>query len=1067
MRVAANILHRHGLERPDCRPLHMYGCTQDEFSILQESLRHNYNCRAADFVFWATEQIRRNFHGGPLKWELIFNELSWPEDQDWGRNLAERGLDWWGREVQRDSSGNRMFLYTLMAEGGIPESLLKNPGNFRNVVLGLLRDVEAEGGTAAKPWLELIAERRIEQLPQAFRSPHITRLLADFAFFLAELRARLPHDLPVSAAVRWLDGKYPGWISQVPLRMTEEIAETLIHPAILSERHTSFATSDPLCKRELRLDQSGKWQGYLIFEDDGWLPDELFKDSVGRRLRMMPSGSDSIDGLVYSAAPEEGGWRLRRFGNRRKSEFPYDPQIPFSLVAYEDGRSKGEAVIDPGMPAADAAPSFWGAAESESNAEESARLVPRSGSGKTRKAFIWVLAAEDVEPVADEGLTLAEPETAPGGRLWRASGKGVLQLGDTQYRIETGSDDETPDAALIPSGRILPGWRRFGNRPVYLGRVKYLGRYATWALRAVSEHELRRRPTRGVLFSELVEWSRNSVVLANFQIVSIPENAQLKLREVSTGVVELEADGLANGLRVQITAGGIPSVGDVVDGRVTLKLEVPGRVPKGIELRLSDPAEGRALELHSHWPFRHGTIINPDGERLEANLPSTPNALHGWRSVVPTGSKGDLQLRLRGEIEVALPVQGESSISAQRPLIEAILAQGGPDAQVDVSLAVDGESKRLEIRRYQDNATVHDGILRVGLDRDAPYSSESALEKSIREGRVLAVHAVDTTDPNRYVEKENWASGDLNELLGSDGGPWLIQSKLDGKAQRAAVWCARPLPETTRAERIEEFAEKWNALVQEPQSKEWERLLDLISVARQGGDPGTLDLVQALAKAPAAVIALAMRVPKESIVEIRELDTVAPIFWPCIPISEFQRAICADIARWKTKLLEFFNSEDAELEADRVVLKRVNDILLIMPELTGHFGWAMSDTDLIDRALHHPDQQALLKPMLLPNPIARLSEAIEAAARRFDRLPSGVPMLRPLKPPPESQRFLIYLQSLINGPIVAAEMAAGLRELPDVQTKLTLINLRLVDPEYFDTALPFVLSCLQSKASKT
>ena len=1066
MIAATEILHRHGLESPDCRPLHMYGCTQDEFSLLRESLRHNFNFHAADFVFWATEQIRRNFLGGPLKWEVIFDELSRPEDQDWGRNLTERGLCWWGREVQQHSSGNRMFLYTLMAEGGIPESLLVNPGNFRNVVLGLLRDVEAEGGTSAEHWLERIAERWVELLPKAFRNSDITRLLAGFAYYLAVLRAQLPRDLPDSAAVRWLDVNCPDWISQLPLRMTEKIAETLIHPAILSERDTSFAISGPLCKRELRLDQTGKWQGYLIFEDDGWLPEDLFKDSVGRRLRMMSSGSDSIDGLVYTASPEDGGWRLRRFGNRKKSEFPYDPQISFSFVAYEDGRSKGEAVIDPGMPSADVAPSFWGTAESEGNAEDSARLVPRSGSGKTRKAFIWVLAAEDVEPVADEGLALAEPEAAPGGRLWRASGKGVLQLGDTQCRVETGSEDETPDTALIPSGRILLGWRRSGNRPVYLGRVKYLGRYATWALRAVSEHELRRRPIRGVLFGELVEWSRNSVVLANFQIVSIPENTQLKLREVSTGVVKLEASGLANGMRAQITAGGVASRGEVADSRVTLTLKVPWRVPKEIELRLSDPAEGRALELHSHWPFRHGTIINPDGERLEANLPATPTALHGWRAVVPTGSKGDLQLRLRGQIEVALPVQGESSISAQRPLIEAILAQGGPDAQVDVSLAVDGESKRLEIRRYQDNATVHDGILRVGLDRDAPNSSETTLEKSIREGQVLAIHAVDTSDPDQYVEKTNWTSGDLNELLGSSGGPWLLQSTLNGKIQRAAVWCSRPLPETTRVERIEEFAEKWQALVSEPQCTEWDRLWHLISVARQGGDTGMLDHVQALAKAPAAVIALAMRVPKESIVEVRELDTVAPIFWPCIPVSEFERAIRADIERWKTKLLEFFNSEEAELEADRAVLKRVNDILVIMPELAGHFGWAMFDTGLIDRAVHHPDQQAMLKPMLQPDPIASLSEAIEAAARRFDRLPSGVPMLQPLDPPPKSKSFLIYLQSLINGPIVAAEMAAGLCDSPDIQKKLTLINLRLVDPEYFDTALPSALFRLQSKASK-
>lgn len=1067
MRAATEILRRHGLGRPDCRPLHMYGCTQDEFSSMQKLLRHNPSGSAADFVLWAAEQIRRNFRGGPLKWELIFDELNWPEDQNLGRNLTERGLNWWGREVQQDSSGSRMFLYTLMAEGGIPESLLINRGKFRNVVLGLLRDVEAEGGTAAEPWLERIAERWIEQLPQAFRNPNITRLLAGFAYNLAELRARLPRDLPDSAAVRWLNGNYPGWISQLPLRMTEEIAETLIHPAILTERDSSFVTSGPLCKRELRLDQTGKWQGYLIFEDDGWLPDDLFKDSVGRRLRMMPSGSDSVDGLVYSASPEDGGWRLRRFGNRRRSEFPYDPQLPFSLVAYEDGRSKGEAVIDPGLPSADAAPSFWGAAQSSGNAEEITQLVPRSGSGKTRTALIWILAAEDADPVAAEGLALAESETAPGGRLWRVSGKGVLRLGDTQYRIETGSDDEAPDAALIPSGRILPGWRRSGNRPVYLGRVKYLGRYSTWALRAVSEQKLRRRHDRRVLFSELVEWSRNNEVLANCQIVSIPENAQLKLREVSTGVVKLEAEGLSNGLRARMTAGEMASSGEVADGCITLTLEVPGRVPKGIDLRLSDPAEGRALELHSNWPFRHGTIISPDGERLNANLPATPTALHGWRAVVPPGSKGDLQLRLKGQIEVALPVQGESSISAQRPLIEAILAQGGPDAQVDVSLAVDGESKRLEIRRYQDNAAVHNGILRVGLDRDAPISFETALEESTTGSQGLAIHAVDITDPYRTVEEANWTSGNLNELLGDCGGPWLIQSTLDGRVQRAAVWFARSLPETTRSERVKEFAEKWQSLVSEPQCPEWDRLLRLISVARRGGDPGMLDLVQALAQTPAAAITLAMRVPKENLMEIRELDASVPIFWPCIPVSEFGHAVRADIKRWKAKLLKFFDSEEAGFEADRAVLKLVNDILSIMPELAGHFGCAMFDTGLFDRALRHPEQWAMLTPMLQSDPGQKLSNAIDAAARRFDRLPSGVPMLQPLGPPPESQRFHKYLQALINGPIVAAEMAAGLCEAPDVRKKLTLINLRLVDPEYFDTALPSALFLLKSKASQT
>ena len=1064
MKAAFEILRRHGLEVPDCRPLHRYGCTQEEFILLQESLRHNPSA-ASDFAIWAAEHIRRNFNGGPLKWELVFEGLDWTEDQDRGRKLSGQGLDWWGRKVRRDSTGGRQFLYTLMAEGGIPESLLSDPGNYRNAVLGLLREVEAEGGTAAEPWLEMIAERWAERLPQVFRTPDIARLLAGFAYFLAELRARLPRDLPDAAAVRWLNKNCPDWVSTLPLRMTEEIAETLIHPAILSERDSSFEASGPLCRRELRRDQSGAWRGYLIFDDNGWLPADLFKDAVGLRLRMIPPGSGSIDGLAYSAAPEDGGWRLRRFGNLRTSEFPYDPRIPFSLVAYADGRGKGEAVIDSGMPAADAAPSFWGTAESDGNAEDSTRLAPRSGSGKTRAACIWVLAAENVEPAAADGLALAEPDGAPGGRLWRVSGKGVLRLGDRQYRIETGSEEEAPEAALVPYGRILSGWRLSGNRPAYLGNVAYLGRFATSALRTVSKHELQRRPARKALFGELAEWLRNGETLANCQIVRIPETVQLRLREVSAGVVKLEAVGFEDGLRARMTAGGMESSDDVSDGRVSLTLAVPGKVPNSIELRLSNPAEGCALELQRHWPSRQGMIVNPCGERLSENLPMTPDTLHGWRVVVPTGSKGDLQLRLTGQIEVALPVQDESSISAQRPLIEAMLAQGGPDAQVDISLAVDRESRRLEIRRYQNNAEVHDGILRVGLARDAPISSETAFERSIREGRVLAIHAVDTACPDRCVEEANWASNDLNLLLGSSGGRWLVQSKLDGMAQRAAVWSAGLPPETTHAERIEEYAEKWRRLVSDPLSAEWDQLWHLISVARRGGDPGMLDEVRALAQAPAAAIALAMQVPKERIIEVRELDACTPIFWPSVPVSEFVRAVRAEQERRKAKLREYFAPDEVEAEADRAVVKRVSDILTIMPELAGHFGWAMCDAGLIGRALAHADQHEMLKPVLQPDPGARLSDAMTAAGQRFDRLPSGVRKLQPRDPPPDSQRFHKFRQALIDGPLVAAEMAAEQRSGPDVSEKLALINLRLVDPEYFDAALPCALSLLQSKAN--
>ncbi|MBF0340456.1 MAG: hypothetical protein HQL95_05760 [Magnetococcales bacterium] len=93
----------------------------------------------------------------------------------------------------------------------------------------------------------------------------------------------------------------------------------------------------------------------------------------------------------------------------------------------------------------------------------------------------------------------------------------------------------------------------------------------------------------------------------------------------------------------------------------------------------------------------------------------------------------------------------------------------------------------------------------------------------------------------------------------------------------------------------------------------------------------------------------------------------------------------------------------------------------------------------------------------LSNPGALLQELAQEAARRFDRLPSGVGRL---KPPHRLAGFSFshYVQPLIDAPLIAAEMAVGRRAAPSMEEMLILINLRLLDPGYFDRALPAALT---------
>jgi hypothetical protein len=106
--------------------------------------------------------------------------------------------------------------------------------------------------------------------------------------------------------------------------------------------------------------------------------------------------------------------------------------------------------------------------------------------------------------------------------------------------------------------------------------------------------------------------------------------------------------------------------------------------------------------------------------------------------------------------------------------------------------------------------------------------------------------------------------------------------------------------------------------------------------------------------------------------------------------------------------------------------------------------------------------QELLGKILISAPDKRLAEYAQEAARRFDRLPDGVRGQEP-HARPSGLIFNPYLQPVIDAPLVTAEIAAGLRAAPDTALMLALINLRLVDPLYFDSALPAALAFVLQK----
>lgn len=1069
MQSLQNILSDSLLSAPDGRPLHAYPCSPERLADLERALRlrvgteHLTENTAAAFVFWASEHIRARFAGGRLTWGLVFGGLGLAENRDFGLRLVDRGLGWWGREVRVSQGGIRMSLYTLMAEGGLPQVVLTHDGQYRRAVLDLMAEIEAEGGMAAAPIAERMAARFVMGLPQTFQSADFARLLCDLVLVLVELRASLPTDLPPSAAERWLDAREPGWAARLPLRMSPEIAEALISPALNAERGAPRQAFLTIAQRGLRLDNDGRWHGLVSLAAEGWLPSALLPGADGLRLRLMSQTAGHTESVTYSASPEPGGWYMRRFGQSGPARIAADPSAPFALAAFADGQACGEAMLDPGLPSTDEAASLWRAAD-QAEGGEPRFLIPQPGSGRTRAKYLWLLGPEGVVPQADPSLTLDGPYSGPGGDLWKATGAGSFGFGAQRFRVQTEADEEAPEAYLYLFGPVLAGWRLADGSSVYCGRPAIYGAVGAGGLLRIEAAELRLRQGR-LLGANVVEWLRNDELLMRLRFVSLPEAAKLTLREEAPGKVVLVSLGLPDGLRVSLHASGAQSHGEAA---APLALAVPGAAPGLVSLRLSDPATGAALELVAPWPARSGMILDPLGARLDRNRPLAAEALVGWRAIVPPFGEGYLQFRLvqgdKPQPPVSLRVTGHVALAAHLPLIRALLAQGGPDALVNLRLVVGGEHGfRLELGRYHEKAVLSLDILRAGLGREVPWSAEADAVLKVPQS-MIELHAVDLDDPARIVTLDTIGGCNLRDALGEDGGPWLIQLRHQNRVQRGLIWSSTPLPRSTRHTRIAKYRTEWLRLVDQPESDNWNTVWRLIKAAGQGGDAGVLDQVQALASAPAAAIALALRVPTAELPMAMALEGVAPLFWPVLPISAFIQAVQAELSRQITIRRALFEPQEAADEAGGALANRIGAILTHRPELAGHFGMALVNTGLISLALS-PEHRLKLAPVLVPDPIARLEARAQDAARRFDRLPDGVVGIV-ARNRPAKLSFSPQVQPLIDAPLVAAEMAVGQRQPPDLEQTLTLINLRLADPEYFDAALPAAIAHIQTEARK-
>lgn len=1033
MDVLNPILARAGLGRPDGRRLHGYEPTPDEIAALARLLRLRIETglrapsTAQGFVLWAAERIRTRYRGGQLTWEFVYAGLGRrPPDHALTRWLVEEGLAAWGRRVRHYLGGHRAFLYSLLAEGGLPDAALAEAGRYREALLGLIAAIEAEGALAPLAALA-VARRFTGRLPHALNTEDQAELLADLALTLANLRAALPPDLPAEAALGWVDAHRPGWRTELPLRLSQAALETIVRPALAAERGR-MAAHGAAVQRELRRDAAGVWHGAVQVLDGGLVPAGLLPAAMGQRLRLVaPSGA------AFLGQPEDAGWRLSRTGGA--GVLPLAPEAATVLSAHADGQSLGELMLDPGLPAPHEAPTLWRPADAADAAPEP--LVPLSGRGRTRAAQLWLLTADAVVPEPEAGLHLGDPQPGPGGRLWPVSGQGRLRIADAVLEVATGAEADAPLPRLVALGPVLAGWAGPGGAPVHLGAPQILGSEGETGLHPLAAR-LHRRALPGTLGGQLCEWVEQGATIARIRLIALPAQARLPLEEDAQGRLRLAASGLAAGWHLALLADGADARARVGgDGSAEVVLAAEG-LPGLVTLRLSDPETGAALALSALWPARQPRLIAPDGRALDRDRDLSLGGLAGWRGHVP-GRRGAVLMRLAGQgAQIGFPAASDIRLASLSATLAQALSLAGADGRINLRLADGGETPRLSIGRYG-----------WASDEAGPF-------RHLGPGRTRLA-AVQLDDPSRHVTAEAEGRIDLAGWLGTGAGLWFIQGDNDRQGvMRPFVWAATPQPSSRREARLARFAAEWAELLDHPDAPDWERLRQLVTAVREAGDAGGLDQVQALVRMPAAAVALVVMAPSAGRAAALALETDTPLWWPILPCRDWARGVTAAHRRTEARLrgAGLPGDEVADLAA-RTLARAAGEIVALRPELAAHLGQALSRAGLPPKVPVPGGETALLPPA----PFARhlLEEAAQEAARRFDAVPQGAGGLGALRltPPPMTNADNA---DLLHAPLVAAEVAAGLRPRPGPDDILRLIALRATDQTWFDAALPAALT---------
>lgn len=230
--------------RPDGRPLFSYRCSETEYEEIVEVLSEQSECAGiaqlqprtdALFALYCAEWCRQQYDGGAWGWHRILVPIGWNFGDRRHIPWVESGIRYWGRQLFVRDRGTE-FLYTLVAEGGIPNHLLSGQAGVFSGYLKALIDFRRRYGLYGADALARAEHELNRRLPVIWRKPGIAALANDLADKIWDLATIIGEAALHEDPIRILDEQEPDWRSQMPVDLSGEEIVAIIRSLIRDAR---------------------------------------------------------------------------------------------------------------------------------------------------------------------------------------------------------------------------------------------------------------------------------------------------------------------------------------------------------------------------------------------------------------------------------------------------------------------------------------------------------------------------------------------------------------------------------------------------------------------------------------------------------------------------------------------------------------------------------------------------------------------------------------------------------------------------------------------------------------